>query len=329
MRRGAAQSERGAVLLTTLLVMSIMAAVAVAMIDDIRFGVKRASNIQAHAQAEWYVKGAEGFAQSYLEQQIRNASEQQLNAAMLSGEPIVFPIEGGAISLRVKDGSQCVSLGGLNNSPGRRQFRQLLVAIGWAENEAARMTSVVADWVDEDSQVLPGGAEDFVYMGRIPAYRTPNAPFNSVMELHAIDGMDEDKYQALRPFICARPEGAMSSININTLTLDQAPVLAAMLGGENSFAIASRLIAERPEAGFKNLAALTTSPALADEDLKDAALENISFAPDYIFIEADIYYNEAHRSAAYEYSILNGNVELIYKREGQESFRPAFLEAKS
>lgn len=315
-------SERGAVLLTTLLVMSIIAAIAVAMIDDIRFGVKRASNMQAQAQAEWYMKGAEGFAQSYLEQRMNNVSAQQLNSAMVTGDPIVLPIDGGAITLRVKDGSQCFSLAALNNSPGRRQFRQLLVAIGWPENEAARMTSVVADWTDVDSEVLPGGAEDFVYMGRTPAYRTANSVFTGVMELRAIDGMDEDKYQALRPFVCARQEGLDSRININTLTLAQLPVLASVLGSENGTIIAAQLIAERPAGGYDNLTELMAAPAMQDQELKDAALDNITYGPDYIFIEADIYYNEAHRSAAYEYSILDGNVDLVFNREGQENFRP-------
>jgi len=315
-------SERGAVLLTTLLVMSIIAAVAVAMIDDIRFGVKRASNMQAQAQAEWYMKGAEGFVQSYLEQRIRNVSPGQLNAAMLTGDPVVLPIEGGAITLRVKDGSHCLSLGTLNDSPARRQFRQLLVAMGWPENEAARMTSVIADWVDVDSEILPGGAEDFVYMGRTPAYRTSNSPLTSVMELRAIDGMNEEKYQTLRPFVCARRDGRASSININTLLPEQFPVLAAMLGSENGYSLAAKLIAERPVDGFDNITELMAAPALEDEELKDAALENIVYAPDYIFIEADIYYNEAHRSAAYEYFIMDGEFELVFKREGEENFRP-------
>ena len=51
--------ESGTVLLTTLLIMAVMAAVAVAIIDDIRFAVKRMSNVNDYAQLDWYVKGAE------------------------------------------------------------------------------------------------------------------------------------------------------------------------------------------------------------------------------------------------------------------------------
>ena len=49
--------ERGTVLLTTLLIMAVMATVAVAIMDDIRFAVKRTINVGDYAQVDWYVKG--------------------------------------------------------------------------------------------------------------------------------------------------------------------------------------------------------------------------------------------------------------------------------
>ena len=62
--------ERGTVLLTTLLIMAVMATVAVAIMDDIRFAVKRTINVGDYAQADWYVKGAEDFAESYISTQL-------------------------------------------------------------------------------------------------------------------------------------------------------------------------------------------------------------------------------------------------------------------
>ena len=60
-------NEKGTVLLTTLLIMSVMAAVAVAIIDDIRFAVKRTINVGDYAQVDWYVKGGEDFTRSYIQ----------------------------------------------------------------------------------------------------------------------------------------------------------------------------------------------------------------------------------------------------------------------
>ena len=57
-----------------------------------------------------------------------------------------------------------------------------------------RMTSELAaaivDWRDQDSEVTSGGAEDETYLRQRPAYRTKNAPFESVDELRLVFGMD-------------------------------------------------------------------------------------------------------------------------------------------
>ena len=59
--------ERGTVLLTTLLIMTVMAAITVALMEDIRFAVKRTINVHAYAQADWQASGAEDFVSAYLQ----------------------------------------------------------------------------------------------------------------------------------------------------------------------------------------------------------------------------------------------------------------------
>ena len=107
-------------------------------------------------------------------------------------------------------------------------FRQLLVNLGWGASDAARLTSVAIDWQDTDTQILAGGAEEYTYLGRRPAYRTANAEFSSITELRGLDKFSEKEYQALRPHICVRPSSAPIKINVNTLNGDQAPLLAAL-----------------------------------------------------------------------------------------------------
>ena len=45
--------ERGTVLLTTLLIMTVMAAITVALMEDIRFAVKRTINVHAYAPVSY------------------------------------------------------------------------------------------------------------------------------------------------------------------------------------------------------------------------------------------------------------------------------------
>ena len=58
--------EEGTVLLTTLLIMSIMAVISIAIIEDIKFAVKKTININDYAQTHWYVRGAEDYIENFI-----------------------------------------------------------------------------------------------------------------------------------------------------------------------------------------------------------------------------------------------------------------------
>ena len=107
------QKDKGAVLLTTLLVMSIMSALAVAMMDDIRIAIKRAGNIEAHAQAEWYVRAGEDFAISYIQKNFLKLDQLQQNNALKNPIMSSLPLEGGVMQLTIMDGSRCFPLSSL------------------------------------------------------------------------------------------------------------------------------------------------------------------------------------------------------------------------
>ena len=322
------ESEKGAVLLTTLLVMSVMAMVAVSIMDDVRFALKRTANVEAYAQADWYMKGAESYAQSYLQTLLQTTDSAALNAGLSQAEPTILPIEGGAITLRVQDGSTCVSLGGLSQNSGRKLFRQALETAGWDSLSAANFTSVASDWVDADTQTLPGGAEDYVYLGKSPAYRAANAAFSSVGELRALTTMSEEKFTALRPLVCAR-KTAETKINIDAVNMTQAPVLAAILGGADHIATAQQIIAQRPPEGYQTLARLLASPALSEAPLSAEQTAALVFAPAYLWVEASVNYRQVTRHAVIEFEIKDGQLTRIFKRLGTDERRPTMLKEKS
>ncbi|HAV49421.1 MAG TPA: general secretion pathway protein GspK, partial [Brevundimonas sp.] len=72
MRRGL-QDRKGMALLTVLLMVTVMAAIAVALLDDVRFSTRRASNLASVGQAQWYALGAEALARKRIERLIRQA----------------------------------------------------------------------------------------------------------------------------------------------------------------------------------------------------------------------------------------------------------------
>ncbi|MGB0907115.1 MAG: type II secretion system minor pseudopilin GspK [Maricaulaceae bacterium] len=325
-RQSANQQDEGAVLLTTLLVMSLMAILAVAIMDDVRFAVKRSINMQNYAQADWYSYGLEDFAYSYLSTQTRAASAEQLNAVLMQDTPITLPVDGGVLSLNIRDGSQCFSLGALKDAPGRRQFRVLLTVLGWDASAAARQTSIAADWIDDDSQTLPNGAEDYVYLGRDVAHRTANTSFATIMEIRALEGMDEEKYQRLRPYLCARKQTEGAALNINTLSPQQAPLLTALLGDEGLYNTAIQLITARPAIGYENVEQLMNASLLEGESLVNANFDALTFKPEHIWVEAEIVYRQARRTMVLEYTISDNGIKRNFRRVGQEARRPILKE---
>jgi general secretion pathway protein K len=101
-------------------------------------------------------------------------------------------------------------------------FQQLLILTGLEPKWAGYMV----DWIDRDIvPSVPDGAEDSVYMGQVPPYRTPNRYITSASELLALPGFGHDRYVAIAPYVTALPYG--TKINVCTA---KPQVLDAFLG---------------------------------------------------------------------------------------------------
>ncbi len=108
-------------------------------------------------------------------------------------------------------------------------FQQLLASLGLEPKWAG----YVVDWIDQDIVPSnPDGAEDSVYLGQTPPYRTPNMYITSTTELLALPGFGRDRYKKLAPFITALPVDTP----INVCTAPGA-VLDAFIPGRQEFGL--------------------------------------------------------------------------------------------
>jgi general secretion pathway protein K len=71
-------------------------------------------------------------------------------------------------------------------------------------------------------------------------------------ELRMVAGMNADIYARLRPWLCALPTSDLSPLNINTLSVEQAPLLAMLAPGQLGLDRARRVLAGRPADGWAN-----------------------------------------------------------------------------
>ena len=251
-------SKRGAALLTVLLLVAVMAALASAVLDDIRFSVRRTTNAEALEQGRWYALGAETLARGQLAQGLGPG---------LTGEWRSYPVEGGTVRARLEDGGACFNLNSVvEGSPGHwlrregslRQYRALRTTLGLPERRGQELSEALSDWIDSDSGRSTAGAEDDAYAG----YRTSGALLQETSELRAVRGYDAAVYRLVRPYVCALPVPETTMLNVNELAADKAVLLTALSDGAISPDAGRRALAARAKGGWRDVAAFLAEPSL-------------------------------------------------------------------
>ncbi len=237
------RDERGAALLAVLLLVAVMGIVAAMMLD--RLGL--ATGLAANAEAQ-------GAAQRALAE-----GEAGVLAGLADGS--VAPGDGqwavprGAIVWRVGPGGNCFNVnalvlaqpdGSLRARPaGLMEARTLMVSLGIGAGQAGALADAMADWIDSDSQSLPQGAEDSVYLASAHPYRTAGRPLVDVGELRAVRGMTPALQARLAPWLCALPEVGTSPVALASLRAGQGRLLAMFAPEVLPLARAEQMIGQR------------------------------------------------------------------------------------
>jgi general secretion pathway protein K len=280
--------ESGVALLTVLLIVLALSGISVTVLEDMRRSQRLEANATSTTQAQWYAIGADAYVRD-LAERLRTSGRQE----MAGGEyATVLPLDDGAMEIHITDASTCINLNGVvagagdifqRHETGAGDMEYLMRALGLQPGQSADLTNALIDWIDTDDGSRGAGRDDFPYMGQSPAYMTGREPLAEVSELRAIEGYTDRVYETLRPHVCAHPSVGPSSLNINALTPDDAPVLVALLRGAMPEATARRLIASRPEQGWTSVDDFWTSPLVAEAaTTADAARSRLSLEPDYL-----------------------------------------------
>lgn len=289
-------------LLTVLLLVAVMAAVAVAVLDDVRFSVRRATNAEILGQAQWYADGAETLARGRIARMAALDPNRTPVTPDWQGRAFRLPVEGGTLTAVVRDGQACFNLNSLvewtgDRWAGRPVAEAQLMTLGGAVGvEAGRMRVIVdsvVDWIDTDTVARPSGAEDSAYAGLAEPYRTGGVPLAEVSELRAVHGVDEAAYRRLRPRLCALPT-ERTVINVNTLGPADAPLLVMLTGGALGLPAAGAAIAARPAGGWTDADAFWAQSGLAGVEVPPGAREQTVVRTDYFAVRIDVNHGGLH-----------------------------------
>ena len=244
--------QAGVALITALLIMALATIAATQLVAENGLSIRRTSNLLAMDQAMLYALGAEAWVTEILEQDMRESEIDYLGEVWATPLP-PLEVEGGVIQGTVEDLqgrfniNNLVGEDGQANEAALAQFQRLLVLLDIDQKYAA----MALDWLDPDAQeTFPDGAEDSLYTGQEPPYRTANTLVTTTTELSALPEFDYTYYEILQPHIAALPRD--TAINVCTAT---GYVLDSLLESSQEFSTEDpqRLYEERVEVCYPDL----------------------------------------------------------------------------
>ena len=288
--------EQGAALLSVLLLVAVMSVAAVAMLEVSMRSIQLTKVADAQARVNWLVAGAEQAGLLAVED-LWEASEGRLNAETPGlGQPNIQLLEGAELSLVLEDATNCFNLNSIapgearddQDAPGYTLYEEMLTGLGLLENDAERLAASLADWVDTDNTPRLGGAEDGYYVSQTPPYRSASRPLVAVSDLRAVRGYSKEIYEALLPLVCVRDDTATVALNINTLTVLQAPLLTMAFSGELDLEDARDVIGQRPIGGWPSVEVFLEAPPLEVIGLDQRRTDLLSIQSSHIRLRGQI-----------------------------------------
>ena len=290
-------SERGAALLSVLLLVAVMAVVAAVMLERLNLATRLAANSQAMAQARYYAISAESLATARIASLVKLNPDRTADPRGLLGREFAMPLAAGAVAVRIEDAGNCFNLNSLVEGDegnyvlrpaGLAQLRALMEGLAIPENEAIPLSDAIADWIDSNDIPAPNGTEDDYYQGLAAPYRSAGRLIVDPSELRAIRGMNPAYYTRLRPWVCALPGNELSPVNVNTLRPDQARLLAMLSPQTIDLRRAQAVIAARPALGVASVADFLRPLAAGGQTLGPEAIGQLQVRSRWFLIDLQV-----------------------------------------
>ena len=203
--------QRGVALVIALLVTALAVLLVAALLDQGEITRARVRNGWRAEQSVQLLRGLEAWAAAgLLADQRASGAVDGLGEAWARPMPAI-ELPGVRIDGRLRDLGGCFNVnalapGGVTDPVALRRFARLLHALQLPRELAPQ----AADYIDSDTAVQAGGAEDAAYADG----RTANTALVDIRTLRRLPAMTAAAWEALAPLLCAVP--ADQPLNLNT-----------------------------------------------------------------------------------------------------------------
>lgn len=318
------QGEKGTALLSVLLLVAVMAAIAATAMDRLGLATRLAGNAASAAQARHWLNMAEELAMTRLERDAEGAGAA-LGAYLDVERSIELP-DGMVVHALISDASNCFNLnslvrerrGGRLTSDPRAigQLRDLMVLLGEDPSVAERVAEASADYIDTDQRPNLRGSESGSEAGDMGRASFPNRMMISVSEWSRIDGVDKELFERVSPWLCANPDTQLSPLNVETLRPDQAPLIAMLDPEQISLDQARSHLAGRPRGGYGSVYQFWNEGSFSGLAIARQASEQVKVESQFFRLESRI---EADGPAVRQTALIaldDGQARRVLRRWG-------------
>jgi len=295
--------ERGVALITAVLVVAIATIIATSMMKRQNFDTKRTANIIHRDQAIAYALGAEHWAGAELSKdfELNNYDHLKENWAY---ELPPLPIDGGYITGKLQDLQGRFNLNSVLDPLQAERFIRLCQAI----NVEPDFIPALQDWIDGDTEVRDGGAEDESYTLMNPPYRTANRFLADTSELLLVKGVSVQDYNILTFYISALPQ--YSGINVNTAS----PLLLQSLTYDVTLGDVEGIIALRTDRPYQDIDVFVEEKTFAGKEISE---EHLTVSSQYFLLTANVMLGDAPLTLqSVLYRTTTGTITVVQRRFG-------------
>jgi general secretion pathway protein K len=242
--------ERGVALLLALLVLTLLTALILEFDAEARREYREAAAFRDNYKASMLTRAAVQAARAALHQDFlrdKQTGDKYDGLTDLWAIPIKnYTIGDGLLNAQIQDERGKLNLNDLAASGDdpiklkartdrvRRLFELLHIN--------PDLVDTLVDWIDQDDNPQPAGAESVYYQSQRPPYRAANAPLQALGDLKLIKGFTPDIVDRLSPFVTVYPTEGGAPVNINTAGV----AVIQALDPEITQTIASEIVQGRP-----------------------------------------------------------------------------------
>ena len=207
--------QHGFALLTVLLVVALVATIASSILYQQRLDIQRSAFMLNQSQAIAVASGIDLWVKKGL---AFDASQNQIDHLAEAWAQPMLPMEfeGGDLGGQLLDMQGRFNLNNLSEADEakRQAWQTVLERMVNRQQMNVEWVPALVDWLDEDNNPVPGGAESDAYLLKNPPYRAANQLMVLVDELSLLQGINLAQMPTMSPWFSALPK--VTPINVNT-----------------------------------------------------------------------------------------------------------------